>query len=181
MDFKLHTKDTAPAGAKDILEGAEKKYGFVPNLLATMAEAPAVVEAYATLGGIFDKTSFSPTERQVVLLTVSRENVCTYCMAAHTVIAGMQDVPDDVVDALRNDTPIQDEKLEALRRYTRAVVESRGNPSDADVKAFFDAGYGNQQVLEVNLGVTFKTLSNYTNHVAHTPVDSAFKSAEWSK
>jgi AhpD family alkylhydroperoxidase len=62
-----------------------------------MAEAPALVTAYTTLSRIFEETSFSPAERQVVLLTVSYENGCEYCVAAHSVIAGMKKLPADVV------------------------------------------------------------------------------------
>ena len=35
-------------------------------------------------------------------------------------------------------------------------------------------------MLEVILGVGFKTLSNYTNHVANTPLDAPFKRFAWS-
>lgn len=181
MTYPVHTVETAPAAAMEILAAAKKGLGFVPNLLAVMAEAPALVKAYTTLSRIFDETSFSSTERQVVLLTVSYVNDCQYCIAAHSVIAGMQKVPADVVQAIRDGKPIADRKLEALRRFTAAVVSTRGWPSDADTEAFLGAGYGKQQVLEVALGVGMKTLSNYTNHVAGTPLDQAFAPAAWSK
>jgi len=153
----------------------------VPNLLGTMAEAPALLNAYTTLAGIFDKTSFNPTERQVVLLSVSYENSCEYCVAAHSVIASMQKVPADVVEAIRKNQPITDPRLEALRRFTTAVVASRGWPTEEQTSAFLAAGYGRQQILEVVLGVGMKTLSNYTNHLAGTPLDAAFAKAAWSK
>lgn len=181
MTYPVHTLETAPEAARDTLAGAKKAYGFVPNLLGVMAAAPALVKAYTTLSRIFDETSFSPAERQVVLLTVSLENGCEYCVAAHSVIAGMQKVPGDVVEAIRNDRPIADPKLEALRRFSAAVVEMRGWPSEGDTKAFLNAGYAKAQVLEVILGVGMKTLSNYTNHVAETPLDAAFAHAAWSK
>ena len=181
MSYPIHTIETAPEAAKDGLRQAEQAYGFVPNLLGVMAEAPAVMKAYPTLNQLFDETSFSPTERQTVLLTVSHANGCDYCMAAHTVIAGMQSVPDDVVTALRAGAAIADPKLEALRRLTEEVVQSRGWPSEAAVQAFFDAGYDRQQVLEVMLGVALKTLSNYVNHQAETPLDPAFAAGEWRK
>lgn len=181
MTYPVHTVDTAPAAAKEILAGAKKSLGFVPNLYAIMAEAPALVKAYTTLSRIFDETSLSATERQVVLLTVSYENGCEYCIAAHSVIAKMQHVPDDVVQAIRAGRPIADKKLEPLRRFAAAVVTSRGWPSDTDTAAFLSVGYGRQQVLEVVLGVGIKTLSNYANHIAETPLDQAFASAVWSK
>ena len=181
MTYPVHTVETAPAAAMETLAAAKKGLGFVPNLFAVMAEAPALVKAYTTLSRIFDEASFSATERQVVLLTVSYVNGCEYCIAAHSIIAGMQKVPADVVQAVRDGKPIADRKLEALRRFTAAVVDTRGWPSDADTAAFLGAGYGKQQVLEVVLGVGMKTLSNYTNHVAGTPLDQAFTAAAWSK
>ena len=181
MTYTVHTVETAPEAAQETLAAAKKGLGFLPNLFAVMAEAPALVKAYGTLSRIFDETSFSATERQVVLLTVSYVNGCEDCIAAHSVIAGMQKVPGEVVEAIRDGRPIGDRKLEALRRFTAAVVNTRGWPSDADLEAFLGAGYGKQQVLEVVLGVGMKTLSNYTNHVAGTPLDPAFSGAAWSK
>jgi alkylhydroperoxidase family enzyme len=61
------------------------------------------------------------------------------------------------------------------------VVTSRGRPTEADTAAFLQAGYGKQQVLEVVLGIGMKTLSNYTNHIADTPLDQAFGGAARSK
>ena len=101
-------------------------------------------------------------------------------MAAHTAIAGMQKVPPDVIRSLRDGTPLDDPQLEALRAFTRAIVEKRGWVSDDDVKAFIDAGYLKRHLLEVILGVGFKTLSNYANHVAETPVDANFQRFAWS-
>lgn len=181
MSYKIHSVESAPAAARETLAGAKKNLGFVPNLFGVMAEAPALLKAYATLSGIFDETSFNTTERQVVLLVASYENDCGYCVAAHTAIAEMQKVPNDVVKAIRNGQPVADRKIEALRRFTSAVVTSRGWPSEADTRDFLAAGYGRQQVLEVVLGVGMKTLSNYANHVAKTPLDPAFKAVAWSK
>ena len=70
--FDVHTKDTASPAAAELLAGAEKAFGFIPNLLGTFAESPVALEAYMSLGQIFDKSSFSATERQTILLTISR-------------------------------------------------------------------------------------------------------------
>ncbi|MEM7515469.1 MAG: carboxymuconolactone decarboxylase family protein [Planctomycetota bacterium] len=179
--FPVQTLESAPEASKSTLEATKKAYGFLPNLFGTMATSPALVEAYAALSKIFGSTSFSPTEQQIVLLATSELNGCTYCMAAHSVVAKMSKVPDDVIEALRSNQPLGDAKLEALRRLTVAVVESRGWPSEEVVQAFYDAGYTPAQYLEVVLGIGLKTLSNYTNHIAQTPLDDAFKPAAWSK
>lgn len=179
-NFIVHTKESAPEQSVALLEGAKKAFGFVPNLMGTMAESPATAKGYLTLSQIFDQTSFSTTERQVVLLAASRYNECHYCIAAHSVIAEMQKIPHEVVEAIRNDRPITDPKLEALRHFTTQMVDKRGWISDEDSQAFVDAGYTPQQILEVILGVSFKTLSNYVNHIADTPVDAAFAAKSWT-
>jgi uncharacterized peroxidase-related enzyme len=181
MQYTIHSVASAPDASRHTLASAQRSLGFVPNLLAVMAEAPALLQAYVALDMLFDKTSLTPSERQVVLLSVSYQNDCEYCVAAHTVIAAMQKVPSDVVESIRAGRPIADPRLEALPRFTARVVTSRGMPSPAETRAFLDAGYSKAQALEVILGIGMKTLSNYTNHIADTPIDDAFAAAVWSK
>ncbi len=82
------------------------------------------------------------------------------------------------MDAVRNGGPIPDEKLNVLINYTRKLVNQRGNVSDNDVQKLLDAGYTKRHVLEINIAVAMKTLSNYTNHITGTPVDEPFKDEE---
>ena len=179
--FTVHTKESAPEQSQPVLESTEKAFGFIPNLVAVLAESPAGVKGYRTLMEIFDTSSLTRVERQVVLLAVSRYNECHYCLAAHSVIADMQKVPQDVIDAIRNDLPIADNKLEALRAFTTQLVDKRGWASDQDVQAFLENGYSRQQLIEVIMGISLKTFSNYLNHVAEIAVDDAFASRAWSK
>ena len=181
MTYTVHTIESAPPASAEVLKGVKSSIGFVPNLFGVFAEVPALAKAYTTLSGLFEQTSLTPTERQTVLLTVSYENDCEYCVAAHSVIATMQKVDDGVVRAIRDGKPIADPKLEALRRFTAVIVSTRGRPTPADVEAFERAGYSHAHALEVVLGVGFKSLSNYTNHLADTPLDQAFAKAAWSK
>lgn len=148
-----------------------KKFGFVPNLIRELAAAPAAIKAYVTLNGLLDETSLSPVERQLVLATASAENGCMYCVAAHTAGLKMAGFAADQIEAARERRSLADRKLEALRIFTATVVNKRGWIDDADLDAFLQAGYTREQVLEVLVGVTTKTLSNYANHIAQTPLD----------
>lgn len=177
--FPYHDTTSAPQDAVPALTEAERQFGMLPNLMRKMATAPALLKGYLALGELFEQTSFSPAEQQVVLLSVSRENRCDYCMGAHSVLADMAGVPKAVTDALRAGEPLPDPRLEALRRFTTAVVAARGWVDEAEVAAFQEAGYDAQQVLEVVLGVGMKTLSNYTNHIAGTELDAPFQHRAW--
>ena len=177
--FPIHTAASAPE-AKELIEGAQQAFGFLPNLLATMAEAPSLLEGYLALSTIFDKTDLSPTERQIILMVNNRLNGCTYCMAAHTGISKAQGVPGNVIEALRDGTELSDPKLEALRVFAVKINKSRGWPEQSDIEALLAVGYTNRTVLEVILGTAMKVLSNYTNHIAGTPLDDAFAAVEWN-
>lgn len=180
-DFTLHDRNTAPEEAREMLGEVEKKFGFVPNLIAVMAEAPPLMTAYLTLSQLLDQTSFSPAERQILILTASEANGCDYCMAAHTLSARGAKVPEAVITALRVGKPLPDAKLEALHRLTRSIVDDRGHPDQTLVEVFFKAGYTRRNLLEVILAVGMKTLSNYTNHIAETPLDAPFEPAAWHR
>lgn len=177
----VHSIESAPSGSRSDLLEVQSQLGFVPNLMGVMANSPAFLKAYRSVATLFDSTSLSPTERQIVLLTVSALNSCDYCMAAHTVIAGMQKVDAQIVEALRKGTPLIDDRLEALRLFAADVVERRGWPSEESTNRFLAAGYDRTQMLEVVLGVGLKTLSNYANHLAGTPLDGAFAKAAWTR
>jgi len=179
-NFNMHTAETAPEGSQVMLQNIQQSFGFLPNLMAVFSESPAMLEAYAAISEIFDKSDFTPTERQVVQMTNNRLNSCNYCMAAHTTISKMQGVSEDVIEHLRNGTPIPDAKLEALRVFTAKMNENRGHFNQADVEAFLSAGYTKANVLEVILGTAQKVMSNYTNNIALTPIDAAFQPDIWS-
>lgn len=137
-EFTTHTIKTAPVAAIPILEKTNQEIGFIPKLLATMAESPVTLEAYTALTDLFSQTDFTVTERQVILLSISRFRNCCYCLAAHSTLTKMQKIPDDIIAAVYYNQPLAEEKL------------------------------------EVTLAISFKTLSNYINHINDTPIDSQF-------
>lgn len=182
ISFITHTLESAPAAARPLLESAKAKLGFIPNLYGNLAEAPEALQAYFDLSAQFDKTSFTPVERQVVLLTISTENNCEFCVAAHSLVARrVVKVPDAIVDALRQSTPLPDARLDALANFTRAVVRDRGFVARGALEAFLKEGYTRRQVIEVVLGVSMKTLSNYVNHLTGTKTNPEFAAEAWKR
>ena len=139
--FPIHTIESAPEASKPLLEKAQKQIGFIPNLLGALAEAPAALETYQALGPLFEKASFSPTETEVITLSVSVTNGCDYCLAAHSTIANMKKVPAGVIEAARVGATLNDPKLEALAQLTRNVVETRGWPEEELLAEFHAQGY----------------------------------------
>lgn len=179
--LKVHTIESAPEASKALLENSQKEYGMIPGLHGVLAGAPKILQAYQTLHELFINTSFNEEELTVVWQTINVEHACHYCVPAHTGIAAMMKVDNSISDSLRNETTLVDPKLESLRTMTLSIVRNRGHVEQEELQAFYTAGYAEQQVLEIILGLSQKIISNYTNHIANTPVDAAFRKFAWSK
>jgi uncharacterized peroxidase-related enzyme len=170
--FTVHTVQSAPDASRALLDASRREWGFVPTLHGILAESAPMLEAYQRLFALGTRTGFTPAEQQVVYLAVSAFHGCEYCVAGHTYLARAAKLDEQAIAALREDGPIGDTRLEALRRFSEAVVRERGSVGDAALEAFLAAGYGRAQVLEVVMIVATKTISNYVNHIAHTPKEA---------
>ncbi len=170
--FTVHTEATAPEAAKPRLAEVKKAWGFIPTLHGTLAESPIALEAYDALFGLVAKSSFTPAEQQAAYLAVNVLHECEYCTAGHTYLARAAKLDEDAIQALRNSQPIADARLQALRSFAEGVVRERGFVGDAAVEAFLAAGFTRENLLEVVTIVATKTISNYVNHITHTPKES---------
>lgn len=179
--FPLRDENMAPETARETLAAVRQNFGMVPNLERVMANAPALLAAYAAASELFDTTSLTPIEREVVCQTANFENECDYCVPWHTYLSIKAKMTPPDVEALRAGGRLGDPKLEALRVFARQLIQNRGKIARADLAAFFEAGYGDRAALEVVLGLALKAMSNYTNSIAGTPLDEAVKKYAWEK
>jgi uncharacterized peroxidase-related enzyme len=169
------TGDEVPAGSRPLLERVQKGFGFIPNLYAAFANSPVLLEGYINLDAAFGKATLSPAERQLVLLTASVSNECAYCVAAHSTVGKhMLKIPAAVVAAVRAGQPLDDAKLDALVNLARELVQGRGHVATSTTQSFLDAGYHNDQIGEVLIGIALKTISNYADHLSPVQIDDAF-------
>lgn len=176
----LHTLESAPEAARPFLENAQKNSGFIPNLLAVLANAPAALETYVTVSALNGKAELSLAEREVVQLIAATTHGCDFCVAGHTAVAtNKAKLPDEVVSALREQATLPQEKLEALAAFAREVIATRGNVSERTYNDFKAVGYSEGNALEVILGVSLATLCNFANVFAGTPLNSELAKYRW--
>ncbi len=169
----LHTAETAPEGSRAFVEKVQTANGFIPNLIGTLANAPEALETYLTVGQINAKGALNLEAREVVQITAARIHGCDFCVAGHTKIALKQaKLPEAHVIALQNGTDTGNEKLDAVRRFTEAVIATRGAVADVALQDFQAAGYTEQQALDVVLGVSLATLCNFANNLAKNSVNT---------
>lgn len=169
----VHTPLTAPEGSKARMEAVEKANGFIPNLIGVLANSPQAIEMYQEVGKMNGKNSLDAKEIEVVQITAAAHNGCDFCVAGHTKIGKLKlSMPDDVLSALRSRTNIDsNEKYQALAQFTMQLIDKRGKVSDEELSAFKAAGYNDQNVLDVVMGVALATLCNYANNVAATEIN----------
>lgn len=171
------TVATAPEASSETLRQVEKAFGFIPNLLATFANAPTLLNGYMALQDQYTKGTLRAAEREVILLAASVENECSYCTAAHSTAGKhMLKIPADTIDAIRAGRLAGDDKLIVLAATVRDLVNKHGRVSQAVVNRFFDAGYTPEQLLEVLVGIALKTMSNFTDNILHVELDPVFAS-----
>lgn len=176
LDMHPETLEASTGEAHALLATAKSKLGFVPNMYGYMAKLPPVLANYMSSYDAFrNRSGFTPAEQETVFLTISRVNGCTYCMAAHSMIADKKSgVPAASLAALRSAKELPDAGLQAVAAFTEVMVISRGNPGKAAVDSFIQAGYTEQHILGIVLAIAAKTFSNYVNHLAGTTVDPVF-------
>ncbi len=178
--FTVHNIESAPDDAKPILTALHARIGFVPNLAATMADSPPVLKSYATLSAIFGEGSFSPVEREIIAMTTSYDNQCSYCMAVHSTFAKGHGASDIILSAIRTGDLPDDPRLAALVHFTHQVVRQRGHVSIEEIQTFLKAGFTQSQALEVLIGVSQATLASFVHSMANTTLDEGFQPQKWS-
>ena len=174
------TNSSPQSASQDTLEAVAENVGFVPNLFKTLAQQPGVVEAFVALDEAFSNTSLTPVERQAVLLAASVENVGRYCVAGHTTFSRTIGMAESSIEDIRSADAVDDERLEALRIFVRHLIQNRGHTTREEADAFVQSGFAREQILDVIMGVTLKTFSNYVDSTMQIPLDEQFQQGRWS-
>jgi len=160
--------------ANEILGQVKKKYGFVPNLFRELAKSPAVAEFYLFGGDVLSKTSFTERERQVAYLTISAVNECGYCLAAHGTVGEMSGLTRNQIEAISSGAQLDDQRLDSISNAVRLIAKKKGWLEPQDLSALDAQGIDRGKLYELVAFVGLKTVSNYINHIADTPVDAQF-------
>jgi uncharacterized peroxidase-related enzyme len=154
----------------ELFTAVKGKLGVVPNLMRTLGQSPAALEAYLGFSGTLAKGVLPAAVREQLALAIGESNACDYCLSAHTLLGkGAGLTPEAIVEARRSQAA--DAKVDALLKFAAAVVAARGLVSDEALAAVRTAGASDAEIIEVVAHVALNTLTNYTNHVAQTVID----------
>nr|WP_315041942.1 carboxymuconolactone decarboxylase family protein [uncultured Moraxella sp.] len=168
----VNSVETAPEKAKERIEAVQKANGFIPNLIGVLANSPQALEMYQEVGKMNSRNSLTPEEIEVVQITAAAHNGCDFCVAGHTKVGTKLKMPENVLNALRKRTNIDDNaKYQAVAQFTMQLIDNRGKVSDEQLQAVKDAGYSDTNILDIVMGVALATLCNYANNVAQNDIN----------
>ena len=177
--FPVYTLDSAPDASKSALRDAQARFGMIPNLAATMATSPVLIQS---LIGIFDKVhggNFTEPQIQTVLLTDAVTNASAWAVALHTALGLQAGLDPADVEAMRAGRSPSDKKLGALSTLARTLIEKRGRLDDQEIESFLAAGFGKDLLLEVITIVAASTITNYTGNVTNPPLEAMLQQHAW--
>jgi AhpD family alkylhydroperoxidase len=177
--YPVHTIESAPEQSRPALEGLQQNFGRIPNLAATMATAPPLVNSFVAAFANFHGGTFDNADKQVLLLTNAVTNECAWAVAFHSTLALGEGVSADDVQRIRDGANPSTPRFAALSRLTRTMIERRGHLGDEDRDQFIAAGFNDGQVLEVIAGVAVSTMANYAGNVTNPPLEPVFQAQAW--
>jgi len=167
--IKVPTREEVSANNQAIFDNLNKNLGFVPNLYATFAYSDTALADYLAFQN--RKSSLKAKEREVINLVVSQVNECAYCLAAHTALGKMNGFTDDQILEIRGGEVSFDNKLDALAKFTRDIVINRSKPSAEALENLFEAGYTKENLIDINIVIGDKIVSNFIHGSTQIPVD----------
>lgn len=166
----LVNPQTATGTNKQIFDGLQKALGTVPNMMRTMANSPAVLNAYAQFSGALNHASLPGKTRELIALVVAETNGCDYCLSAHHALGRMAGLTAEQMTAAREGQS-EDRKTLAALRLAQAVVGARGGVNAAEIEAAKLGGLTDGEVAEVIAVVALNIFTNYINRALDVEVD----------
>ncbi|GAA1338181.1 carboxymuconolactone decarboxylase family protein [Streptomyces sanglieri] len=169
--FPDHTLESAPAAARRTMAAVTEKQGHLPSAVARLATSPELLDGFLRASALFESTTLDPLSREVLIMTMATGNDCHICVAMHTAKLTALGADPGLIAALRERQALPDERLDAVREFTLAVLATAGAVDDAALQAFLAHGYTARNALEVVLGIGTYTMSTLANRMTGAPVD----------
>ena len=164
------SRDDAGPKARQLLEGVQKSLGVIPNMMATMAVSPTVLDGYLTLNAALSRGTLTARQREQIALAVAEANSCDYCLAAHSYIGKRAGLSDEQTLESRQGRS-SEEKTAALLELALELVAARGRLAESVVNGYRARGLTDPEIAEVVAHVALNVFTNYFNLTSGTEVD----------
>ena len=173
-------QNNTPPMSAPILDMVTKKIGRVPNLVLTLAHAPAALKFYLSQTEALEAGTLDMKLREQIALTVAGINSCDYCASSHTFIGRGRGIDkDELADNLMGIS--NNMKTQVALNFTRQILNMKGNVDDEILPALKSVGFLDSEIVEIIAHVGMNIFTNYFNHVAKTAIDFPFVSSKLTR
>jgi uncharacterized peroxidase-related enzyme len=171
---RIHTPalESATGATAEVYAQIKKAAGSVPNTFAAIgAHGPAALKAILQADGVLANGSLSRQEQETIKLVISEAVGCDYCVAAHSLLGKMSGLKPDVLKQIRAGEATGDDKRDALIHFVRLLAKTTGTISEGEFRAIKNAGYTDEQLVDISLAMAVTVFTNVFNRINDTTVD----------
>jgi len=153
-----------PGDIREIYEQNKSKIGFVPNVFRAYSRRPEHFRAFMQYHDVLMRGpgGLSRAEREAIVVAVSSENRCQYCMVAHG--AALRVIGKDPVLAEQIASNWKTADLEPRLRQILAFASRVNEPgfaaTDAEIEAMRGAGFSDDDIWDIAAIAAFFGFSN---------------------
>jgi uncharacterized peroxidase-related enzyme len=163
---------SATGASAEVYAHIRKLAGSVPNTFATIgAHGPAALTAVLAADATLATGSLSKKDQEAIKLVVSQIAGCDYCVAAHTTLGKMAGLAPATMKQVRTFETTGDTKRDALLRFVRLLQQTTGTIPASELAAVKEAGYTDQQLVDISLAIAVTVFTNTFNRINDTAID----------
>ena len=162
LDKKLNYEDQK--NASNYLKVVNEKIGFVPNVLKAFSNFPKQFEGFTKLYNsiMLGESGLSKLEREMIAVTVSSENQCFYCLAAHG--ATLRELSQDPQLGERLASNFEaanlSKKHKTMLLFARNLTRNPSTVNEEDRLALNKVGFNDRDIWDISLVIGFFNMTN---------------------
>ena len=162
LEKKLNYEDQK--NASNYLKVVNEKIGFVPNVLKAFSNFPKQFEGFTKLYNsiMLGESGLSKLEREMIAVTVSSENQCFYCLAAHG--ATLRELSQDPQLGERLASNFEaanlSKKHKTMLLFARNLTRNPSTVNEEDRLALNKVGFNDRDIWDISLVVGFFNMTN---------------------
>ncbi len=162
--FGVPSESELPDDIRAIYEKNREKLGFVPNVFQAYAKRPEHFRAFMHYHDVLMKGpgGLSRAEREAIVVAVSAENRCQYCVTSHGAALRILGKDERLADriAINWRTAGLEPRWQAMLAFASRVNEPGFAASDAEIDALREAGFSNDDIWDIAAIAAFFGFSN---------------------
>ena len=151
--------DIAAVYAKNL-----ERIGFVPNVFRTYAKRPEHFRAFMQYHDVLMKgeSGLTRAEREAIVVAVSSENACQYCVTAHGAALRILGKDPNLADQIAINWRTADltPRLRTILGFASRVNEPGFAADDDEIAALRSAGFSDDDVWDIAAIAAFFGFSN---------------------